>query len=243
MGGKFLSKIMHLTSDELNSSMCSQIHIVFDKYKKNSIKASTREKRGDTNCDTSAFLQHVVPNVALPMNWNHFLACGQNKSGLARCYTSYIESHVEKYVEDGKKFFISGGKEDTIISITNRVDILGNCDQEEADSRLVLHSILAAEAGAKTIVVNSPDTDVLMLLLHHRPRIHVEQLYLYAGKRFIPVHSVYAVLSAPQENIILEVYCLTGCDTTSFFYFQGKKKSFTLMQQMADHYPKFGHLG
>ena len=241
MSSKFQAKILNITSEELNSSNCSQIHIVFDKYNMQSIKASTREKRGDTGGTT--FLHHVAQDVALPKKWPSFLSCGQNKAGLARCYTDYVESHIGEHFVHGQCVYLSGGKGDHITKISNTVESIGNSDQEEADTRLILHAILAAEGGAKSIVINSPDTDVLMLLLHHRPRIHADRLYFYAGKRFIPVHIIYSILNEPQKNIMLEVYCLTGCDTTSFFYFQGKKKPFTMVEQKAAQYQDLATLG
>ena len=44
-------------------------------------------------------------------------------------------------------------------------------NQEEPDTRIVLHAIYAANNGSEKIVIpciRSPDTDVLVLLLHHR---------------------------------------------------------------------------
>ncbi len=54
------------------------------------------------------------------------------------------------------------------------------------------------------IVVLSPDTDVLVLLLHHRPIIKSAMLFMLTRKegkntdlsRFIPIHTVYKMLSA-----------------------------------------------
>ena len=40
-------------------------------------------------------------------------------------------------------------------------------NQEEADSRIILLCIYAARKGAKKIILQSPDTDVLVLV-HHR---------------------------------------------------------------------------
>ena len=54
-------------------------------------------------------------------------------------------------------------------------------NQEEADTRLVLHAALATRLGAQNIIVSSPDTDVLVLLLHHYPSIHAQKVYLFTG--------------------------------------------------------------
>ena len=100
------------------------------------------------------------------------------------------------------------------------------------------HTILAALAGAVKMLssVYSTDTDDLMLLLHHRPRIHADGVYFYAGKWFIPIHTIYSILNVPQLIIMLEVCCVTGCDTTTFFYFEGMKKPLMLVEQKAVPY-------
>ena len=49
-------------------------------------------------------------------------------------------------------------------------------NQEEADTRIVLHDIYAANNGSEKIVVRSPDTDVLVLLLHLKKS---QDRYLY----------------------------------------------------------------
>ena len=54
-------------------------------------------------------------------------------------------------------------------------------NQEEADTRIVLHAIYAANNGSEKIVVRSPDTDVLVLLLHHMTHIHAKEIYFRRG--------------------------------------------------------------
>lgn len=114
--------------------------------------------------------------------------------------------------------------------------------QEEADSRRVLHSVVAAEAEAQQIVVDSPDTDVLVLLFHHRPDNSAEKLFFLIGHtgkhttlpRYIPVHQLYDKLSLAQMNILLPVHCITGCDTVSSFHGYGKAKAFKFIKEKAD---------
>ena len=77
---------------------------------------------------------------------------------------------VERFVND-IKIIASGGKSFDVILIDRSEsfeipELKSN--QEEADTRLILRSVYAANHGAATIVVVSPDTDVLVLLLHHR---------------------------------------------------------------------------
>ena len=42
------------------------------------------------------------------------------------------------------------------------------CSEEKADTKIVLDASVAANEGAKIIVIRKTDTDFLILLLHHR---------------------------------------------------------------------------
>ena len=235
MGNGYLKAIFSKTEKQI-SKRCTQYHIVFDKYQPQSIKTGTREKRGDI---IDGYVHHIEKDVAVPGDWRKFLMCGENKAQLARCYIDIITRNVTSSdLLSNTSFYLSGGTSKSITCLyANTVEVLEE-DHEEADTRIVLHAMLAANKGAKNIVIASPDTDVLMLLLHHRMKIKARQIYLYTGrigintnmKRFIPIHTLYQLLSAPMRNIMLQVYCLTGCDTTSSFHFKGKKQAFKMIQ-------------
>ena len=139
------------------------------------------------------------------------------------------------------------------------------CNQEEADTRIVLHASVAANQGANRIIVKGPDRDVLVLLLHHRAKIVAKEIFFLTGrmvthvdmKRFIPVHRLFDRLTHEQHRILIVVYCLTGCDTCtlivvycltgcdtcSAFFGIGKKKVFNLMMQSAMKYQELKDLG
>ena len=52
-------------------------------------------------------------------------------------------------------------------------------NHEEADTRMCIHARVAAENGADHIVISSPDTDVLVLLLHHLPAISASKVFFF----------------------------------------------------------------
>ena len=105
---------------------------------------------------------------------------------------------------------------------------------EEADGRIIFHAITAAYSGAKTTTVRSEDTDVAGLLIHHFQQIGCEQLFMYCGKNekvwYVPIHAIYSALS-PLKNIVLPVYCLSGCDTVSNFYGLGKQRHSSVQER------------
>lgn len=106
---------------------------------------------------------------------------------------------------------------------------------------MILHAKYAVTNGVETVCVSSPDTDVLVLLIHHYTSIQARHLYFLTGRksththtvRFIPVHSIVSTLPDDQLDIILPVYCVTGCDTTSFFFGIGKKSVFKILSKNA----------
>jgi len=197
LAGHFLDYI-------LQASGSSVIHVIFDRYFKKSIKQQTRDKRGSTG-----IIHKVKANVCAPHNWKGFLSEGENKTELVSYYTEYICSSRERLTH-GRTVIISGGRGDTAVQISpdgiaNVPDLESN--QEEADTRIVLHAIFAVEKGSNVVVIRSPDTDVLLLLLHHCETIKSPEVYFHTdtkGKhvnhtRFIPVHAIHSALTVAER--------------------------------------------
>ena len=66
------------------------------------------------------------------------------------------------------------------IAVTNVPALWSN--QAEADARIIMHAVEADRKGAETIVVSSLDTDVLVLLLHHRTQIRAYRIFFLTGR-------------------------------------------------------------
>ena len=248
---RFLAYILHTSSTiTASNTLVQQVHIVFDKYTKDSIKAQTRARRGEGQ----GHIYHVKGDALIPQNWKQFLTHGENKANLARYYTQYITENAPELLKEGQTIFVSGGQEDQASSITCEgvKEVSSLCsNQEEADTRIILHAVAAADDGAQTIVVCSPDTDVLVLLVHHRQAIKTKEIFFLTGRdgrhtqltRYIPVHTIYDTLTTEQQTILLSVYCVTGCDTVSSFFGHGKRTAFRIMMQKADQFQPLGLLG
>ena len=179
---------------------------------------------------------------------------GYNKETLAAYYTNFLTEPVRDHLGTNESLFIDGGLKDEAIKVTiddcKEISEL-RCNQEEVDTRIVLHASVAANQGANRIIVRSSDTDVLVLLLHHRAKIVAKDIFFLTGrmgthddvKRFIPVYRLFYRLTHEQHRILIVVYCLTGCDTCSAFFGIGKKKVFNLMMQSAMKYQGLKDLG
>lgn len=225
----------------------TEIHIIFDKYYEESIKSGTRSKRGSVK---TAHSYIIKGDIQIPLNWTKFLAIAENKAELARYYTEYLMESGRLYLKAGQSIYLSGGLKEKVVKVDEHgfiyvPDLRSN--QEEADTRIILHAITR---NAVNIVVSSPDTDVLVLLLHHRPAISSPKIYMLTGNvgryanlsHYIPVHDIYESLSHPQHRILLSAYCLTGCDTVSSFFGHGKKSVYRILQK-PDEYMGMETLG
>ncbi|XP_060579912.1 uncharacterized protein LOC132736731 [Ruditapes philippinarum] len=225
------------------------LHLIFDRYDPESLKSQTRLQRGDVS--SSATL-HIHGQLRLPKNWKAFISIGKNKESLIQYFTEYIIKHAALHINDAETIYISGNHKCFKVVKTSCEEVPElNSNQEEADSRIILHAAFAKSKGVRSVAVSSPDTDVLVLLLHHCQTIGIEELFFVTGrtgvhtdtKRYISVHHLYNMLTEEQHNIILPVYCLSGCDTTSSFYGKGKKKAFKLLIQNASKYQGLKDMG
>jgi hypothetical protein len=104
-------------------------------------------------------------------------------------------------------------------------------------SRIILHALYSDKLYQENnvqgrIVVKSPDTDVLVLLVHYFPKMkNTSELWFQTGlitstkdyRRYILIHELCKSLSSVVCEILTAAYALTGCDTTSSFFSIGKK--------------------
>ena len=143
-----------------------------------------------------------------------------NKESLANFYTDHMLLNAPKKL-GRQQLFVACGKDKVVFKITatatTEVEELRS-NQEEADTRIALHTAFASNIRMKSVVIRSPDTDILVLLLHHRALIKAHSLYFWTDRvgvntdqtRYIPIHTIYQKLTPEQLNILLSAYCLTG---------------------------------
>ena len=134
--------------------------------------------------------------------------------------------------------FLSGGfKERFKVSLVKRgcsPTLPEHCDykeclsssHEEADQHLMTHAKYASRYAC-SIVVHANDTDVAVACVHFFEELQAEglsELFLKFPTYIIPVHELAdGVHLSKEEQIMLPfVHCLSGCDTTNFFFGVGK---------------------
>ena len=88
---------------------------------------------------------------------------------------------------------------------------------EEADTRLLLHAADANSSGYQRVVINSRDTNVLVLALGLLDRLEPE-IWFCSGtskkRKYIPVHKILLPLQVVQN--IIAFHAMSGCDMRQF---------------------------
>ena len=120
------------------------------------------------------------------------------------------------------------------------------CNQEEADGRLLLHAAHAAREGYEAVVICSEDTDVFILALAFQDKISAH-LFQRCGtrtrKRLVDIKKVAATLGTDVCKALIGIHSYTGCDTVSAFAGKGKAKALKLLTKTKLYQGTFLQLG
>ena len=136
-----------------------EMHLVFDRYDlPTSLKEATRE-RCQGRKPATAYL--VTDNIQIgKVSAKQFLSSTATKDQL----TVYLAKNVLNHFEGKPKVFIVRSRQDVL---SNSMDVAHLCNsQDEANTRLILHSLDAVCRGATELYIQSPDTDVFILAIH-----------------------------------------------------------------------------
>ena len=113
-------------------------------------------------------------------------------------------------------------------------------DHDDADNLIVQTDINTLNHSNRCIVVGT-DTD-LLVLLSHKCKVNHEVYYYMPGTQTIPdatynIQNVQQSMSPHLKKYILFLHVVTGCDTTSALFFQGKKKVMSIINKNPSLYP------
>ena len=143
---------------------------------------------------------------------------------LAENVTSNERQHKEIYSTYGTKVLCSPVREDR--------QAIEPCSHEEADSRIVLHILDAANDGHEKILVRTGDTDVVVIIVSCLQNIPLKEIWVSFGvgknHRYIAAHEIAASLGPRKGKALAMFHAFKGCDVTSFFSGKGKKLCGTL---------------
>ena len=202
-----------------------RIDAVFDRYFDRSLKEATRIRRG-----TETRLK-ITELCGIPKNFESFLHVSQNKND----FNEYL---AEKFISmhHDKETILTSHQE--IVEINTEVKIT-ECQSEEADQRLVRHTLhcLSPCFSFEEIVINTFDTDVLILLIanlssHLRKNLRV---LVYAEIVRSGIHHNLRAMILELDHSICEAlsffYAFSGCDTVSSFFSKEKCKGWDIWME------------
>jgi hypothetical protein len=199
-----------LTTDRLD--------LVFDLYKKNSLKSFTRASRG------AGVRRKVGPSTKLPKDWANFLRVDKNKEELFEFIAKKIA--VQTF-PTGKIVCVTAG--DNVLSPQGYN--MPTCNHEEADSRIFVHVKDSLMNGAKQIQIRTVDSDLVVIASGLFPGMRqvsqLEDIWISfgVGKHFKNISIASIVGNIGEEKSIALPFwtTFTGCDTVSQFRAKGKK--------------------
>lgn len=214
-----------------------RVDVVWDVYIPDSLKSTTRQKRG------KGIRRRVAPTTVLPKNWSDFLRVDDNKTELFKFLSQQV---MQLPTEDGKEIYATDGM--GVLSTIANADVrnLAPCSHEEADTRLFLHVADAVQKGYRKLSVRTGDTDVVVLAIAMFNRINPDELWLAFGTgsnfRYIPIHEVVGDMGPRTCTALPVFHALTGCDTISAFAGRGKKTAWNTWKVFPEATEAFGDL-
>ena len=93
-------------------------------------------------------------------------------------------------------------------------------EQEEADTKLLLHAKDAVDCGATNIHIFSPETDVLILVIRRYPELCLDTNFVTGvgeHRQTIKVGDIYSALGPSIAAALPGLHPLSGCDNTGCF--------------------------
>ena len=199
-----------------------EIHLIFDRYLEVSLKKKMRSKRTRDKC----MYYHVTDSTLIKyISLKDFLSDIRTKSELCEYLSKKVLNHSESSENKLRDFFVTYGTE-TLGNI-DVDDNLRHHNHEEADTILLLHAF-SFDSNCE-LVVQSPDTDILVLLVSMYKKLP-SNTWFKTGKvdklRLINIAKTYHALGEKRASALLGFHAFTGTDVTGKF--AGRSKEFCL---------------
>ncbi|KAG7178201.1 hypothetical protein Hamer_G004002 [Homarus americanus] len=188
----------------------SRHDLVFERYVADSLKCTARAKRGQGVC------KRVVGSATIPGNWQNFLRVDSNKTELFKFLSDALLTWFDK---EHKQLVITDGQAVLSKLVLPDLASIAPCNHEEADSRMLLH---ASQQGHHKILIQTVDTDIVVLVVSVVQGVHQDELWLAFGTgnsfRYLAAHKMATCLGPEKARALPMSFALTGCDSVQFFW-------------------------
>ena len=220
-----------------------RVDIVADCYREVSIKSSEREKRGQSSKVLIGSVRSKVPRDIAK-----FFSCSANKTQLIDLTFNYVLENTTKVLAmlQATCIILSGDNLCHEVRSTGCFQKMSLCsDQEEADTKVVLHALDALANNSSNVVIRSPsgDTDIFVIALgvvRETSRIKfdygsgINRKAIWLNEVAIPVN---------YSKALIGFHAFTGNDYVSAFFRKGKSRCWKTMVKSARYLEAFNTLG
>ena len=194
------------------------VAMIFDRYMVSSLKSKTRNKRTKGVSVHYKIADNMnIENVSLKSLLSHV----HTKMEL----TAYLGEKLVSACKTIQKDFIVIYENKCKTNLPVLQDVLIH-EQEEADTLMILYGIVITRLNPfQELVVCSPDTDVLLLLIYFHEQLCSSTIFRTGRSnqvRDINIGLAHEALGEERSKALLGFHCFTGCDQTAKFY--GKSK-------------------
>ncbi len=179
-------------------------------------------------------------------NWRRLLANTESKNKLTEFLAENWKEPEKREKLGRRSMFVTCGHDCLKLTLGGWeiVDDLKS-NQEEADTRLLLHAKHAAETYSSLVFV-SDDTDVFILCLALSGDIN-SKLFIRRGTklltRLIDITKLAAAVGSDVCTALIGLHPWTGCDTVSALGGQGKLKALKILLTLSTYRDAFMSLG
>ena len=192
--------------------------LVFDTYKQDSLKSTTRDKRRQGKAPVQYQVKDDTSIKHITMS--RFLSHDQTKADL----TEYLAEKTLEYNRDSTKVVVVSASGQT--SSNRGLQFEAN-NHEEADTLMIQQAIAASQqhTGDIELTIFSPDTDVLVLAIanyHLLPR-HTS---ISMASSIVKIEPIWKALGEERAQALPAFHAFTGADNTGRFARHGKAKWF-----------------
>ena len=145
-----------IPSVERQHTDANRIDIVWDTFLADSLKTSSRKKRG------KGVKRKVADQKKVPKKWNDFLYVSETRQELFSFLTNKVKEHEfpEEHI-----VVITDAQSVSVVGTESSEFAFPVCNHEEADTQIFVHIRHAVALGAKRLQVRTVDTDVIVILV------------------------------------------------------------------------------
>ena len=199
---------------EQKYGMNDEVRLIFDRYDVTmSLKEATREKRQGGQ---DAVYYRITDSTNISkVSMKKILSHTKTKMEL----TIYLAEKAMEYFrrQRGRRVVVAWGSE---CKGTHKdvKDLESN--QEEADTKIILHAVDATSDGATEIQIHSPDTDVFVLALRREPELCGNVSFVTGkgrNRRAIKLEPIVQALGDARTAALPAFHAFSGADNTGCF--------------------------